>query len=210
MTGQASATQVYLLRHGACEGGQIFRGSTDSTLSPLGHQQMQRALAAFPGMALDAVVTSPLVRCSEPARAFCTRHELTLVAEPAFREIHFGQWEGRPVADVEQQEPERIGRFWRDPAGFPPPGGETMQDFQARVVAAWQAMLQDYRGKNLLLLSHGGVIRLILAQVLGMPMRPLSYLHVPHACLSHIAIYHSPGRDDWPQLMFHNGALRDG
>lgn len=207
MTVQPCATHVYLLRHGACEGGQIFRGSTDSALSPQGRAQVQQVLGTLTAAAPDAVWSSPLARCSEPARAFCAEHDLPLLEEPALAEIHFGQWEGQPVSLIGQREPERISRFWRDPAAFPPPDGETMADFQARVVAVWQQLLTRQRGKTTLVLTHGGVIRLILAQMLGMPIRPLSYLHVPHACLSHIAVYHSPGKDDWPQLMFHNGGL---
>lgn len=207
MTG---ATHVYLVRHGVCEGGTIFRGTTDSALSEPGRQQMRQALAQFTASSLDLLISSPLLRCQQPAQHFCLRQGLPLHIEEDFREIHFGQWEGQPVADIERIHPDRINRFWRDPVSHPPPDGETMAAFQQRVVRAWQRMLDGQRGKRVLLLSHGGVMRLILAQLLGMPLRPLSHLHVPHACISHIAIYHSPGKPDWPQLMFHNGTVAHG
>lgn len=203
----ASVSHFYLLRHGACEGGQIFRGRTDSALTHEGARQMAEVLAGFKAGALDAVYSSPLKRCLQPARHFCQKRALPLQECAALAEIDFGDWEGEAVASVEQRAPKAITQFWRDPLNNPPPGAETLQQFQQRVTGQWQDIYERGRGQCNLIVTHGGVIRLILAQLLDMPLRPLSYIHVPHASLSHIAIYHSEGQPDWPQLIFHNGQL---
>lgn len=200
-------TSIYLLRHGACEGGQIFRGRTDSACTPAGHRQLLDRLASLPPLA--AVATSPLQRCSAAARAFAAARSLPCVEQPAFAEIDFGDWEGRAVTDIEQVAPAAIRAFWRDPVAHPPPGAETLPDFQARVRAGWQSLLGAYRGQTLVLVTHGGVLRILLAELLGMPLRPLSHLHVPHGCLSLVRYFHAPDQPDWPQLIFHNGRATD-
>lgn len=199
MTDEAS--RIYLLRHGACEGGQIFRGRTDSALTTEGEAQMQRQLARLP--ALDRVISSPLARAAGSAQRYCELAQLPLCLEPAFAEIDFGHWEGRPVAEVQAESPAAVQNFWRDPLTHSPPGGETLTDFQARVRTGWQHWLAQGRGQRQLIVSHGGVIRLILAELLAMPLRPLSHIAVPHGCLSRIDIHHAAGQPDWPQLVYH-------
>lgn len=197
----ASVSRIYLLRHGACEGGHIFRGSTDSALTAAGAAQLDRQLGRLP--TLDRVISSPLQRAAQSARRHCETHQLPLCLEPAFAEIHFGLWEGRPVAEVQADAPEAVQAFWRDPLRHPPPAGEGLRDFQARVAAGWRHWLAAGRGQRQLIISHGGVIRMILAELLAMPLRPLSHIAVPHGCLSRIDVHHAEGQPDWPQLVFH-------
>ncbi|UTA47682.1 histidine phosphatase family protein [Simiduia sp. 21SJ11W-1] len=200
-------TSIYLLRHGACTGGQIFRGRTDSPCTPEGFSQMRATLDSLP--ALDGVISSPLVRCAAPAQDFARARGISCTLESAFAEIDFGTWEGRLVAEVEAESPSAIAAFWRDPVHHAPPAAETLPDFRARVAGAWQALLTQWAGKQVVLVTHGGVIRMILAELLAMPLRPLSHLHVPHASLSLIRNFHAPDQPDWPQLIFHNGRAGD-
>jgi len=195
-------TTIDLLRHGACEGGEIFRGSTDSPLSARGWQQMRDNLRSDD--LWQQLICSPLQRCQAFTEQLADQRQLPWRAEAGFQEIDFGDWEGQLTADIARQHPDQIQRFWKDPVNNAPPGAETMQEFQQRVVASWQTLLAQHQGQSVLLISHGGVIRIILAALLQMPMRPLSFIAVPHASFSRIQIYHQPGQDDWPQLMFHN------
>jgi len=198
-------TTIDLLRHGECQGGEIFRGSTDSPLTPKGRAQMLAAARHKQApQPWQHIVTSPLQRCANVATEIAS--DLALQAQPItdFSEIHFGDWEGRFTNDVAAESPHHIQRFWTDPVNHTPPNGEALIDFQCRVGAAWQQLLKQHHGKHTLLITHGGVIRIILAQLLQMPLRPLSFLAVPHGCLSQIKVFHHPGYDDWPQLIFHN------
>lgn len=202
---QTEVTTVDLLRHGACEGGEIFRGITDSMLLDEAWLQMESAVPLSEDY--QAVVSSPLRRCNDFSRRFSVDRGLPLSVDSKFSEISFGDWEGQLVADVAKAHPQRIEKFWKNPAECPPPEGEPLADFQERVVLAWKELLQSQRGGQTLLVSHGGVIRLILAEVLQMPLRPLSFIAVPQACYSRIQVFHQPGQDDWPQLVFHNRSM---
>lgn len=193
-------TTIDLLRHGEPEGGPKYRGSLDEPLSERGWAQLYAAVGAHPPWEL--VVSSPLKRCAEFAQALGQQQGMGVEIEPGFREMRFGDWEGRTAAEVMAATPEAVQRFWRDPLGYPPPGGEPLQDWAAGVTVAWQALLAGHRGQHVLLLSHGGTMRVILCHLLEMPLRRLWRLDIPYATLSRIRIYGND-HDAEPMLVFH-------
>ena len=200
--------RVDLLRHGETEGGWIFRGHTDSPLTPAGRAQMERAVALPEGSAApwEQVLSSPLSRCAAFASALAGRCGLPLELDPALAEIHFGQWEGRAVEELRREQPERVERFWREPELCTPPGGESIADFQSRVLGAWERLCAREQG-HLLLVAHGGVIRAILGALLGMPYGRLANLCIPPGGLARVAIHRLEGFPPWPQLEFLNARL---
>lgn len=199
-----SKTTLDILRHGNAEGGKIFRGTTDSLLSPQGFEQMCHTLGETPPK-WDLIVSSPLRRCSDFAEMLAEQYQVPIKIDINFQEINFGDWEGQLVDDVYSAEPKIVENFWQNPIDFPAPNAETMHDFKTRIEQALQQLMANYKGKHLLLVTHGGVTRLILAYYLQMPLRPLSRLAVPEAALSRIEIYHQYNKSDWPQLVFMNG-----
>lgn len=159
--------------------------------------------------ALDAVLSSPLQRCAGPAETFAREQNLPFESLPEVAEIDFGDWEGRAVSEIESESPAAIHAFWRDAVNHSPPQAESLPDFQRRIAAAWRQLLAAHEGQQLVLVTHGGVIRMILAELLAMPLRPLSHLHVPHGCLSLLRYFHAPDQPVWPQLIFHNARAQD-
>ncbi len=196
-------TTIDLLRHGACEGGEIFRGSTDVPLTEKGWEQMRTALAAHSGW--ECVVSSSLQRCRNFAAQFAEHHALPLSVDERFREIHFGDWEGQKIADVERDHGTSLWKFWNDPECFTPPNGEPMAAFRRRIIDAAGAILDEHRGKHILLISHGAVIRMLLCEWLQMPMTAFSNIAVPYAGLSRVRLYRRGDEKPWPQFVFHRG-----
>lgn len=194
---------VDLLRHGEPLGGTKFRGWLDDPLNDTGWAQM-RAVA---GKAChwDVVVSSPLKRCADFARELAERHSLLLEIDDRFKEMGFGAWEGKTTAEVAQVDAARLENFWRDPVAYAPPEGENLTAVQRRVVEGWQDLLARYPGRRVLLVCHGGVIRLVLAQVLGLPLPNLFRLQVPFASLSRVRV-EDLGGATLPQLVFLNGS----
>lgn len=197
-------TLIDLLRHGEPVGGTRFRGWVDDPLSATGWGQMRAA--AGEACHWDAVVTSPLLRCAEFAHELAAKHGLAVAVDERFKEMGFGEWEGKTPADVAQNDAARLENFWRDPVNFPPPGGEGLAAVQARVAAGWQDLLAKHAGRRVLLVCHGGVIRLVLAQVLGIPLPNLFRLHVPFAALSRLQV-DGEGENALPQLVFLGGRV---
>lgn len=200
---QTHTTTIDLLRHGACEGGEIFRGSTDVLLTAQGWEQMQASLAAHNGW--ECVISSSLQRCRNFATQFAGNNNLPLKVEARFREIHFGEWEGQKIADIERDHGTSLRKFWNDPECFTPPNGEPMRDFRERIIGAAHEILHEHRGKHILLISHGAVIRMLLCQWLQMPMTAFSNIAVPYAGLSRVRLYQRGDEKPWPQLVFHRG-----
>lgn len=198
-----NVTTIDLLRHGACEGGEIFRGSTDVTLTETGWQQMRDALAPLSGW--QHVVCSPMQRCRGFAEAFAQQQGIGLRVHEQFRELHFGDWEGQRIVDIQREHGESLRSFWDNPARFTPPNGEPISAFRDRVVAAANEVLDQHRGQHVLLISHGAVIRQLLCEWLQMPMTAFSNIAVPYAGLSRVRIYYRDGAAPWLQLVMHRG-----
>ncbi|WP_422909272.1 alpha-ribazole phosphatase family protein [Pseudomonas sp. MAC6] len=168
-----------LLRHGETELGGGLRGSTDDALTATGWAQLRTAVAD--GSRWDRLVSSPLQRCARFAEELAAQHGVPLRLEPDLQELHFGAWEGRSTAELMQTSAEDLGRFWNDPYGFTPPEGEPLLAFEARVLGALQRLQARHAGERLLLVTHGGVIRLLLARARGLPRNDLLQVAVGHA-----------------------------
>jgi alpha-ribazole phosphatase len=167
-----------LLRHGETERGGGFRGSLDDALTETGWAQMRAGIeGAGPW---DVLVSSPLQRCAAFARELELRLGLPLHFDADLRELHFGQWEGRSAAELMEDYAESLGQFWNDPYSYTPPDGETLLDFEARVLAAGERLRERFAGQNVLLITHGGVIRMLVARARQLPRAQLMQVDVAH------------------------------
>jgi alpha-ribazole phosphatase len=173
--------QLDLLRHGETELGGGLRGSLDDALTANGWAQMRAAVVGQGPW--DRLVSSPLQRCALFAQELGARLDLPVSLEPALQELHFGAWEGQSAAALMQTDAEGLGLFWADPYGFTPPQGEPVIQFSERVLGAVARLHQAYAGQRVLLISHGGVMRLLLAQARGLPREQLLNVEVGHGAL---------------------------
>lgn len=178
-----------LLRHGEPEGGHRFRGTIDDPLTAAGWAQMAAATEAG---TWDLVVSSPLRRCREFAQALAERRNCEYRIEPDFREISFGRWEGLTATQIEAEYGAALVRFWQDPVAHPPPQGEPVADFSARVEAAWQCLVADTPGQRVLVVAHGGTIAMLLRSVLGMPLSHSWRVRMGYAGHARLRLDHSP------------------
>jgi alpha-ribazole phosphatase len=170
-----------LLRHGETELGGGMRGSLDDALTATGWAQMQAAVAeAGPW---DRIVSSPLQRCARFAEQLAAQLDLPLRLEADVQELHFGDWEGRSAAQLMESDAEGLGRFWADPYAFTPANGEPVTAFSTRVLGAVERLYQACDGERVLLVCHGGVMRLLLAQARGLPREQLLQVSVGHGAL---------------------------
>jgi broad specificity phosphatase PhoE len=190
---------VDLLRHGDAAGGPCFRGSRDDPLTAQGWAQLRAATApetAGDAPAWDLIVASPARRCADFARYLGRRLQIPVTEVRALAERHFGAWEGRAAADIATDE---LRAFWADPAAFTPPGAEPFADFRRRVVTAWQG-LRHGPARRRLVVTHGGVVRVVVGEVLGLADASLLLLEVPHACRTRLRL---PDGAGLPSLVAH-------
>ena len=197
----STTTVIDLLRHGEVEGDAVFRGSSDDVLSDEGWQQMQNALADKGDW--DVIITSPLQRCFEFAESLADDEGLNLHINDQLQEIHFGDWEGQSPDDIMQSDDaQRLDAWWQSPTKETPPRGEDFQDFRSRVLKALNKISQQYEDENVLIVTHAGVIRIILMYILGIQDENLFRLNVDYANFSQIRIYRD-ATGEWGTLIKH-------
>ena len=191
---------ITLLRHGEVELGNVFCGSTDPALTDKGWAQMQKSIEDEESW--DKVISSPLQRCSEFSESLAAQEELECITDERFQEIDFGDWDGVSPQDILEENPDPLNAWWKSPTKVVPPNGEAFLDFRSRVLKAFYEMSESNKGENLLLVTHAGVIRIILMHVLGMQDENLFRLNVDYASISCIRIY-SDETGDWGTLISH-------
>jgi len=177
-----------LLRHGETELGGGLRGSLDDALTANGWAQMRAAVIEQGPW--DRLVSSPLQRCARFAEELGAQLNLPVQLEKDLQELHFGAWEGQSAVALMETDAQALGLFWADPYGFTPPEGEPVADFSTRVLAAVERLRQRHAGERVLLISHGGVMRLLLAQARGLPREQLLNVEVAHGALFSLTVDH--------------------
>ncbi|MQT55768.1 histidine phosphatase family protein [Pseudomonas sp. FSL R10-0399] len=175
-----------LLRHGETELGGGLRGSLDDALTPVGWEQMR---AAVQGQGpWDRIVSSPLQRCALFAQELAGQLALPVTFDKDLQELHFGEWEGQSAAALMQTDEQALGLFWADPYSFTPPQGEPVLEFSQRVLAAVTRLLQAHAGERVLVVCHGGVMKLLLAQARGLPREQLLNIQVVNGALFELQV----------------------
>ncbi|MBU2886862.1 histidine phosphatase family protein [Gilvimarinus agarilyticus] len=172
--------QIDLLRHGACNGGHIFRGSIDVPLSEQGWQQMSTGLQSLQGP-WQSIISSPSIRCQNFARTVAEAHGCELTLDEQLREIHFGDWEGQPVEQVWREQESLCLAWSRAPDQVTPPNGEPYSAFKARVLTAIARLSDTYGASDkVLIVTHGGVIKSLLNVARGEAPADMMQLNIDY------------------------------
>jgi broad specificity phosphatase PhoE len=203
---EIAPTRINLLRHGEHALGEAICGVKDPQLSEKGWGQLTSQIDSLAGRGhqWDICVSSPRLRCAEFARHVSQQFNIELVIKDTLSELGFGEWEGLTGAQIESSFPGQWQQWLDNPDEPAPHGGEAYGLFQQRILKAWSQLISQYQGKHILLLSHSGVMRAILTNVLDLDTKGLFRFNVPHACHSQVSVYHLSGKPDWFQLEQHN------
>ena len=167
----AAPTRFVLVRHGEASGNRELRylGSSDVPLTERGQQQARQLAGVVGAYALDALYTSPLQRARATAEAIASATGLTVREWADLREEDFGAWERMTRAEVLASDGERLAA-WESGAATAPPGGESLADVRARVVASAAALAAQHPGATMALVSHVGPIKALLCAALDLPL----------------------------------------
>ncbi|UZX03610.1 MSMEG_4193 family putative phosphomutase [Arthrobacter sp. CDRTa11] len=183
---------VLLVRHGrttANATGLLAGRAAGVSLDEVGRQQAVLTGERLEAVPLVGVVSSPLERCQQTAQLILDRQAGTPYAplEPDLTECDYGQWQGRTLIDLATED------LWSavqsQPSAVVFPGGESMAAMQARAVAAIRrhdaAFEAEYGpGAVWVAVSHGDVIKSILADALGMHLDLFQRINVSPASVS--------------------------
>lgn len=183
--------RITLVRHGESvwNGERRIQGNQDPALSPRGRRQADRLVAHLRvhlARSVAAVYTSPLRRAAETAERIAAAWNLPATPDPDLREMCLGGWEGMTVAEIQAAFPGAYERWLEDPVASPAPGGEDLGELSRRTVRALERMQAAHPGSDLILVSHGGVIKALLCVILGLDIRNLFRLKQDNTAVSQI------------------------
>ena len=161
---------IYLLRHGADDDTRLG-GWSDASLSPLGIAQVQKTGEAIAqgSFGIRRIYSSDLPRARESAEIIAEKLGLSVVYIKAFRETNNGDLAGLKIETAKKEYP---GLYWRSLEWNQAyPNGESPNQFVNRIRIAWQSFKREESTKagNALLVTHGGVIDVILCLENGLP-----------------------------------------
>jgi len=162
---------MVLVRHAASKGSGSFLGQNDQPLNAAGRRQLKYLVAKLSRFHFHAAFASDLMRARTTALAAVTPLDLKLETRPGLREMHFGRWQGLSWEQIRRRYP-RLATLWlkRFPSQ-PIPGGERFPHFKKRVKTELKRIVAGNRGRCVLVVTHAGVIRIALADALGVTDR---------------------------------------
>jgi alpha-ribazole phosphatase len=156
-----------------------YNGHIDIDITPSGVEQMYRLANTLAEKNVSVVYSSDLIRSVKGAEIIAHRIGIPFKALRELRERNVGSWEGLTVAEIQERFPAEYTAWRADLLQYRPPGGECVIDVQERVLPVFKRLVAAHPGQEIALLLHGGVNRIVLADILG--MHPLNLFRIDQA-----------------------------
>ncbi len=181
---------IYLLRHGRTGYSGKYIGSSDVQLSDEGREQIQCLGKKCQQLQVELVICSPMIRCRQS-------YELLNIDGPVefdsdLQEIDFGRWEKKSFDEIAANEPQLVNQWASNPGSFTFPEGDAIKDFVNRIKKIHLKIAQIDQ-KNILIVSHGGVIRLLLCLFLSIPLDKYLLFNVQKGTFSSVELFDNGG-----------------
>lgn len=175
--------KIYLIRHGETDANRTFQfqGHIDNPLNSKGLQQAAALGKYYENIELDAVYSSSMQRAKQTAMPLAQSHGVDLQPLDELKEVSFGDWEGLSYDEIKAKWGDQLELFFTQPAQCRMPGGESFYDVAKRVQAAYNMIIEENGGKNIAIVSHGGVVRVQLCLLLGLDINKLWMFGVHNA-----------------------------
>jgi broad specificity phosphatase PhoE len=189
-----------LMRHGETAWNREGRvmGRQPVELDEAGRAQVALAVPLARLLAPDLIVSSPLPRAVQSAEIIARGvGGLDILTDDRIEEVRYGDWEGKTYHQLIKEE--SYINYCKAPLESLTPGGETIGQVQARGVEAVDAAVTAHRGKRIIFVSHGDIIRTVLCHYMRMELKHFHRLRVDNATFSAIEI-----SDDFAEVKFIN------
>lgn len=149
---------------------------------------------------LSAVYCSNLGRAIQSAEILAEPHNLSPVCKEDLRERSFGLWEGMTFCEIREKYPDEFSAWADNPLAYSPLGGETTVEVRDRVIRAVDSILRDHAGQHVAIVAHGGVNRIILCHILGIPLENIFRIEQDYAALNIVEFW-----EKYPVMKLLNG-----
>jgi broad specificity phosphatase PhoE len=163
--------RLLLARHGQTEwhADNRYVSRTDIALTEAGHAQARVLAHRAEREKVELVLSSPLKRALLTAKPAAAARNLETETDERLRELDFGEWEGRTLAEIREQDPESVKRFVESAEhGFP--GGEPLHKGADRVLDVFADLSRSHAGATVLVVAHNTLLRLALCRMLSVEL----------------------------------------
>jgi broad specificity phosphatase PhoE len=173
--GSKRAVRLFLVRHGETAENlrMVYLGLTDAPLTESGEHQACNVADALSQFPVQVVFSSPLRRAADTATRIAETCHVQLRLDSRLSEGSFGRWEGRTRDEVLKLGESDAGLLarWEADSSCSPPGGESIESVQKRVISLVEELIGEYAGNSVVVVSHVGPIKALLAAVLDIPVQ---------------------------------------
>ena len=187
----------FLVRHGETEWNRVGRaqGQADPPLNQEGREQAEAVAARLDTVVFEAAYSSDLRRAADTAAPVMRGRDMPIVYRRDLREKSFGEWEGMTYEELQLRYPAMLEELFEERPSFAPPGGESDLELFARAAGAAARIAGRHAGTNgnILVVSHGGTLRAMMASTLGLPVESMWRLRLSNTGLSVITTFDEGG-----------------
>jgi len=205
------ATTVYLIRHGETvdADSKRYKGHIDVPLSENGIKQLER-LAEYLTQITDyrsqitdikAVYSSGLDRALKSAEIIAKPFGLKPVIIEDLKERSFGAWEGMTFDEIKDKWPDAFNAWAENPLKFSPMEGENTLEVKERAMKVFNNIINKHKDEEIAIVSHGGITRVILCEILGLSLDKIFRIEQDFAALNIIELW------DYPVVKLINGRI---
>jgi probable phosphoglycerate mutase len=189
-------TFIYFVRHGETiltpQRKFSGTGSLDPELMQEGLDQADLVAEECAKLGAEILIASPLNRTRQTAEAISRTTGLEIIFDKAWYELSFGDWDGRSIEEVREQEPDQY-QAWINSSSYAPPGGESYDEASIRIEEALEKLVAEYPGKKIIVVTHNGVIKTAAKIAVGGPNDAVFHMDATPCSISSISIWPSDG-----------------
>ncbi len=160
-------SHLIFIRHAETDLTGTFCGQSDPQINESGKAQVIGLIERLATETFDAIYSSDLRRAMDTAAPIADAFNLPLYKASELREIHFGDWEGLTWGEIEERNRDYARRWLESFPVLVAPNGEYFATFESRVLEKVAHLRSVERGRRVLVITHGGVMRVVLRTVLG-------------------------------------------
>ena len=183
---------IFLIRHGETDWHVENRilGRRDISLNQRGWEQARLLEKRFAEEKLTSLYSSPLKRCRDTINPLASLLGKKPEIVPDLTEIDFGEWDGQLVKEIISNESERFKKWLARPGTAHIPGGERLEDVKTRVARGMNEIIGRHSPEdNLLVVAHGGPIRMVFCIVLSLDIDRIMRIEVDLASVTAVKFF---------------------
>lgn len=158
--------KIYYVRHGQTDWNlakKMQGGQTEKPLNETGIEQAKETGKELENVKYDIIICSPMHRAEQTAEIINQDRNVPIIVDERIRERKLGELEGHDITE------EMENTIWDYDLNYNIPEGESLHDFEKRILDFFEDIKQKYAGKTVLVVAHGGIAKVIKSHLYGMP-----------------------------------------